>query len=98
MWLGVASNSQDLLQVMYPSGHARNTTADLKQILQHKNRLLLAQKSSVLEHSFLNAVTFFWMSITIPSFMLLVGKSMKQCAQIAVKSQCPPTRRVWTLV
>ncbi|CAK9114143.1 unnamed protein product [Durusdinium trenchii] len=26
--------------VMYPSGHARNTTADLKQILQHKNRLL----------------------------------------------------------
>merc|ERR1740138_1543654 len=26
--------------VMYPSGHARNTTADLKQILAYKNRLL----------------------------------------------------------
>merc|ERR1740138_663898 len=26
--------------VMYPSGHARNTTADLRQILAHKNRLL----------------------------------------------------------
>merc|ERR1711878_152001 len=26
--------------VMYPSGHARNATADLKTILQHKNRLL----------------------------------------------------------
>mmetsp|Transcript_13343 Transcript_13343/g.31330 ORF Transcript_13343/g.31330 Transcript_13343/m.31330 type:complete len:566 (+) Transcript_13343:34-1731(+) len=26
--------------VMYPSGHARNTTADLKKILQHKNRML----------------------------------------------------------
>merc|ERR1712060_141487 len=26
--------------VMYPSGHARNTTADLKRILQHKNRML----------------------------------------------------------
>jgi len=26
--------------VMYPSGHARNITADLKTILQHKNRLL----------------------------------------------------------
>ena len=29
----------DLIQVMYPSGHARNATADLKKILQHKNRL-----------------------------------------------------------
>merc|ERR1712110_555195 len=26
--------------VMYPSGHARNATADLKDILAHKNRLL----------------------------------------------------------
>merc|ERR1712113_1022852 len=26
--------------VMYPSGHARNTSADLKQILAHKNRML----------------------------------------------------------
>jgi len=26
--------------VMYPSGHARNTTADLKAILAHKNRML----------------------------------------------------------
>jgi len=26
--------------VMYPSGHARNTSADLKKILQHKNRML----------------------------------------------------------
>jgi len=26
--------------VMYPSGHARNTSADLKTILQHKNRML----------------------------------------------------------
>jgi len=26
--------------VMFPSGHARNTSADLKTILQHKNRLL----------------------------------------------------------
>jgi len=26
--------------VMYPSGHARNTTADLKKILQHKNHML----------------------------------------------------------
>ncbi|CAJ1365415.1 unnamed protein product [Effrenium voratum] len=26
--------------VMYPSGHARNTTADLKKILHHKNRML----------------------------------------------------------
>merc|ERR1711972_1077130 len=26
--------------VMYPSGHARNATADLKQILAHKNRML----------------------------------------------------------
>jgi len=26
--------------VMYPSGHARNTSADLRKILQHKNRLL----------------------------------------------------------
>uniref|UniRef100_A0A6T1H4M9 Uncharacterized protein n=2 Tax=Alexandrium monilatum TaxID=311494 RepID=A0A6T1H4M9_9DINO len=26
--------------VMYPSGHARNTSADLKRILQHKNRML----------------------------------------------------------
>jgi len=26
--------------VMYPSGHARNTTANLKQILAHKNRML----------------------------------------------------------
>merc|ERR1712190_231940 len=26
--------------VMYPSGHARNTTADLKAILQHKNHML----------------------------------------------------------
>merc|ERR1712207_68971 len=26
--------------VMYPSGHARNTTADLRQILAHKNRML----------------------------------------------------------
>lgn len=26
--------------VMYPSGHARNTSADLKKILAHKNRLL----------------------------------------------------------
>merc|ERR1719436_933907 len=26
--------------VMYPSGHARNTTADLKKILAHKNKLL----------------------------------------------------------
>merc|ERR1711964_904971 len=26
--------------VMYPSGHARNTAADLKQILAHKNRML----------------------------------------------------------
>ena len=25
---------------MYPSGHARNTSADLKKILQHKNRML----------------------------------------------------------
>jgi len=26
--------------VMYPSGHARNTSADLRQILAHKNRML----------------------------------------------------------
>merc|ERR1719229_1239674 len=26
--------------VMYPSGHARNTSANLKQILAHKNRML----------------------------------------------------------
>merc|ERR1719428_2134641 len=26
--------------VMYPPGHARNTTADLKKILAHKNRML----------------------------------------------------------
>jgi len=26
--------------VMYPSGHARNTAADLKKILEHKNRML----------------------------------------------------------
>merc|ERR1712217_801059 len=26
--------------VMYPSGHARNTSADLKTILQHKNHML----------------------------------------------------------
>merc|ERR1719192_1460175 len=26
--------------VMYPSGHARNTTADLRAILNHKNNLL----------------------------------------------------------
>merc|ERR1711972_1005700 len=26
--------------VMYPSGHARNTSADLKKILDHKNRML----------------------------------------------------------
>merc|ERR1712232_351894 len=26
--------------VMYPTGHARNTTANLKQILQHKNQML----------------------------------------------------------
>lgn len=26
--------------VLYPSGHARNTTADLKRILEHKNRML----------------------------------------------------------
>merc|ERR1719436_298854 len=26
--------------VMYPSGHARNTTANLRQILDHKNRML----------------------------------------------------------
>merc|ERR1711972_1109055 len=26
--------------VMYPSGHARNATADLKAILAHKNRML----------------------------------------------------------
>merc|ERR1719163_1003304 len=26
--------------VMYPTGHARNTTADLKGILDHKNNLL----------------------------------------------------------
>ncbi|CAE7306206.1 prpD1 [Symbiodinium necroappetens] len=29
-----------MAQVMYPSGHARNTSADLKKILQHKNRML----------------------------------------------------------
>merc|ERR1711972_1183292 len=27
-------------EVMYPSGHARNTTADLRSILEHKNRML----------------------------------------------------------
>merc|ERR1712203_1156049 len=27
-------------EVMYPSGHARNTSADLRKILAHKNRLL----------------------------------------------------------
>ena len=34
---------RNLLQpkVMYPSGHARNTSADLKKILQHKNRMPL---------------------------------------------------------
>merc|ERR1711972_1117967 len=26
--------------VMYPSGHARNTSADLRKILEHKNRML----------------------------------------------------------
>merc|ERR1719377_25984 len=26
--------------VMYPSGHARNTSADLKKILAHKNKML----------------------------------------------------------
>merc|ERR1712032_1477767 len=26
--------------VMYPSGHARNTSADLKRILDHKNKML----------------------------------------------------------
>merc|ERR1719191_407546 len=26
--------------VMYPPGHARNTTADLRQILKHKNNML----------------------------------------------------------
>jgi len=33
-------NSYSSGLVMYPSGHARNTTADLKAILNHKNNLL----------------------------------------------------------
>lgn len=35
-----AGKSYDSQLVMYPAGHARNTTADLKGILQHKFRLL----------------------------------------------------------
>ncbi|MBL8745684.1 MAG: MmgE/PrpD family protein [Phycisphaerae bacterium] len=35
-----AGKSYDSTMVMYPAGHARNTTADLKGILQHKFRLL----------------------------------------------------------
>merc|ERR1712183_544967 len=45
--------------VMYPSGHARNATADLKTILAHKNRLLgdivFADRSTV--DSFVSRLT-----------------------------------------
>lgn len=41
----------DSKMVMFPTGHARNTTADLKEILRHKNQLLgkLALEQSELD-------------------------------------------------